>query len=164
MGNGLSRIATVHPMHESSATAHANTPPLKGVDHIHVFVSDRAAALVWYRAVLGLRPVAALELWAADGGPLTIGDADGSVHLALFERPAEKCRSTVALSVSAQGFLAWQRHLEAVLQQRVEAVDHQLSWSLYFSDPDGNPFEITSYDVAPLRAALGGQGDSERQA
>ncbi len=155
MGNGLSRIATVHPMHESAATVQTSAPPLKGIDHIHVFVSDRAAALVWYQAVLGLRVVAELESWAADGGPLTIGDAAGSVHLALFERPAEKCRSTVALSVSAQGFMAWQRHLEAVLQQRVVPVDHQLSWSLYFSDPDGNPFEITSCEVAPLRAATG---------
>ena len=151
-------------MHESAAAAQASPPPLKGVDHIHVFVSDRAAALVWYRAVLGLRVVAELESWAADGGPLTIGDAGGSVHLALFERPTEKCRSSVALSVSAQGLLAWQRHLEAVLQQRVEAVDHQLSWSLYFSDPDGNPFEITSTEVAPLNAALGGPGDSRRPA
>ena len=151
-------------MHESAAAAQATAPPLKGVDHIHVFVSDRAAAVVWYGAVLGMRVVAELESWAAAGGPLTIGDADGSVHLALFERPAEKCRSTVALSVSAQGFLAWQRHLEAVLQQCVEAVDHQLSWSLYFSDPDGNPYEITSYDLVPLHAALGGQGDSEGRA
>ncbi len=164
MGNGRSSIATVHPMLESATAAHVTAPALKGVDHIHVFVSDRAAALVWYGAVLGLRAVAELESWAADGGPLTIGDAVGSVHLALFERPAEKCRSTVALSVSAQGFLAWQRHLEAVLQQRVEPVDHQLSWSLYFSDPDGNPFEITSYEVEPLHAALGGQGDSKRRA
>lgn len=151
-------------MHESAATAQTSAPPLKGVDHIHVFVSDRAAAVVWYGAVLGMRVVAELESWAADGGPLTIGDVDGSVHLALFERPAEKCRSTVALSVSAQGFLAWQHHLEAVLQRPIEAVDHQLSWSLYFSDPDGNPFEITSTEVAPLHTVLGGPGDSRRPA
>ena len=113
MGNGRSYNATVHPMRESATAAHATPPPLKGVDHIHVFVSDRAAALVWYGAVLGLRVVAEFESWAADGGPLTIGDADDSVHLALFERPAEKCRSTVALSVSAQGFLAYLAQPEA---------------------------------------------------
>ena len=95
-------------MRESTAAAQATAPPLEGVAHVNVFVSDRAAA--------------------------------------------------------AQGFLAWQRHLEAVLQQRVEAVDHQLSWSLYFSDPDGNPFEITSTEVAPLHAVLGGSGDSRRPA
>lgn len=95
-------------MRESTAAAQASAPPLDGVAHVDVFVSDRAAA--------------------------------------------------------AQGFLAWQRHLEAVLQQRVEAVDHQLSWSLYFSDPDGNPFEITSTEVAPLHAVLGGSGDSRRPA
>ncbi len=30
--------------------------------------------------------VTGLEFWATDGGPLTIGDASGSIHLALFER------------------------------------------------------------------------------
>jgi catechol-2,3-dioxygenase len=25
--------------------------------------------------------------------------------------------------------------------------DHAMSLSLYFSDPDGNPYEITTYDV-----------------
>jgi hypothetical protein len=29
-----------------------------------------------------------------------------------------------------------------------------VSWSLYFSDPDGNPFEITSYEHAALAPQL----------
>jgi sugar lactone lactonase YvrE len=32
--------------------------------------------------------------------------------------------------------------------------DHQVSWSLYFSDPDGNPYEITSYEYGELPAQL----------
>jgi catechol-2,3-dioxygenase len=27
-----------------------------------------------------------------------------------------------------------------------------VSWSIYFEDPDGNPFEITTYDHAALAA------------
>ncbi|MCE9658453.1 MAG: VOC family protein [Burkholderiales bacterium] len=131
-------------------------PELDRIDHIHVFVADRAAAERWYGRVLGLSRLAPLEFWAADGGPLTLGNASGSIHLALFERPAAKCRSTIALGTSAEGLLAWRRHLAAALGKTVELVDHQVSWSIYFEDPDGNPFEVTTYD----HAALAGQGQS----
>lgn len=28
----------------------------------------------------------------------------------------------------------------------MKPVDHEVSWSIYFKDPDGNPFEDTTYD------------------
>ena len=34
------------------------------------------------------------------------------------------------------------------------AEDHGLSWSLYFADPDGNPWEITSYQHAVVATLL----------
>jgi hypothetical protein len=52
------------------------------------------------------------------------------VHLALFERPAQPCRSTIALAASPPEFIAWQVHLSRALGQPVQAVDHQVSWSL----------------------------------
>ena len=128
-------------------------PELERVDHIHVFVADRAAAERWYARVLGLKRIDALAFWADGGGPLTLGDASGSIHVALFERPAAgKCRSTIALATSAAGLVAWQRHLAAELGEAPPRVDHQVSWSIYFDDPDGNPFEITTYDHAALAA------------
>ena len=133
------------------------TPPrLTGIDHVHVFVSDRAAAERWYADVLGLHRLPQLAHWAVDGGPLTIGNGD--VHLALFEQPALPCRSTIALATDAAGFLAWQRHL-ASLAPTLE--DHGLTWSLYFRDPDGNPYEITCHDYATVSAALAGNAGSE---
>lgn len=129
-------------------------PNLKEIDHIHVFVADRAAAEKWYANVLGFNRVAELEFWAADGGPLTIGNSSGTVHLALFERPTVKCRSTVALGTSCSEFIAWRAHLTKVFGQPAEAVNHEVSWSLYFADPDGNPFEITSYEYAALVSQL----------
>lgn len=129
-------------------------PTLEDFDHVHVFVADRQAAVDWYARVLGLHPVAELAGWAADGGPLTIGNAAGSVHIALFERPTEKCRATLALRTTALAFLPWQAHLTLVLGHKIEAVDHELSWSLYFNDPDGNPYEITSYEYQQIAAAL----------
>lgn len=129
-------------------------PAISGVDHVHVFVADRAAAVQWYQRVLGMTPVPDLAFWAPDGGPLTIADAGGTVHLALFERPAARCRSTIALRADAVAWLDWRDHLAGELGAVVEPVDHQVAWSLYFSDPDGNPFEITSYDHAAIAAKL----------
>ncbi len=122
-------------------------PELLDIDHIHIFVADRRASEAWYAKVLGLKRSPELEVWASLGGPLTLQNDDGSVHLALFERPTEPCRSTVALRVSRQCFEQWQEHLEALLPGAVEFENHELSHSLYFSDPDGNPFEVTTYEV-----------------
>ena len=33
----------------------------------------------------------------------------------------------------------------------VYAQDHELYMSLYFSDPDGNPYEITTYEYAAAK-------------
>lgn len=129
-------------------------PAFQRVDHIHVYVADRAAAEAWYASVLGFARIPELELWAADG-PLTLTDASGTVHLALFERGPAKSHSTIALAASAREFLAWRSHLSAALGRPIEAEDHQVSWSLYFTDPDGNPYEITSYEYADLASALG---------
>jgi GNAT superfamily N-acetyltransferase/catechol 2,3-dioxygenase-like lactoylglutathione lyase family enzyme len=131
----------------------AGAPALDAIDHIHVYVADREAAQRWYADVLGLSPVAQLQSWAATG-PLTIGNASGSVHLALFQRAPQPCRSVVAFSATASEFLAWLAHLANKLGKPVEPVDHQLAWSLYFTDPDGNPFEITTYEYDAVRARL----------
>ena len=48
-----------------------------------------------------------------------------------------------------------QRRLATALDRPPEVEDHEVSWSLYFSDPDGNPYEITCYEYAELASALG---------
>lgn len=124
------------------------TPPqLQQVDHIHVFVTDRVAAEVWYERVLGLTRVPRFAQWAVDGGPLFLANAANTVRLALFQGPALPGRSTIALSASAEEFLAWRAYLAVHLgNSPLRLEDHTLSWSLYFTDPDGNPYEITTYD------------------
>jgi len=130
------------------------TPALDRFDHVHVFVSDRVAAERWYADVMGLVREPELERWATGGGPLTLTNGSGTVHVALFERSPQPCRSTVALSVGAEEFCAWRKHLAEKLERPIELDDHELSWSLYFSDPDGNPWEITCYQHAVVSTLL----------
>ena len=129
-------------------------PTFQRIDHVHVLVADRVAAESWYERVMGLRRIPELAFWSADGGPLTLGNAGDSVHLALFEGTNDSRRSTVAFGVPGAELLAWRTHLQDALGRRIELVDHQVSWSLYFADPDGNPFEITSNDHAVVSALL----------
>lgn len=119
-------------------------PTLKNIDHVHLYVSDRAEAKDWYQRVLGFTPVEALLFWATDKGPMTLQNAEASIHLALFEADTHPS-SNIAFGADAKGFLDWKKHLEShSLEPSIE--DHQLAWSLYFSDPFGNRHEITTYD------------------
>jgi catechol-2,3-dioxygenase len=139
---------------EEPAVVNRPAPVLSGIDHVHVHVADRAQAQQWYQQSLGFSPVQAFIGWADDGGPLTLADAAGTVHLALFERPPLRHRSTVAMGTTAKGLADWKVHLTAVLGQAPAFEDHGLSLSLYFADPDGNPYEITTYEHEAARAFL----------
>lgn len=118
----------------------------KGIDHIHVYVSDREKAANWYGDMLGFRTVKAFEVWAEDAaGPLTIADADNAIHLALFHADDPKPVS-LAFGVSANEYQEWQSHLDAKSVKFVER-DHDLSRSIYFNDPFANQIEITTYEI-----------------
>ncbi len=127
---------------------------LTGVDHIHVYVPDMALALGWYQNALGFTPVEKLRHWYDEGGPMTI--SNGGVALALFERPDKGQGHTVAFQVTGAGFIQAMAHLQ---QQKVPftETDHRLTWSLYLSDPWGNPWEITTWDYREVAAAIAAQ-------
>ena len=128
-------------------------PVFDRIDHIHVYATHRNKAEQWYADVMGFARVVALESWAEDG-PLTLQNSSGTVHIALFEAAPQHNRATIALAVGAQEFVAWRDHLVARLKRPVEPEDHRLAWSLYFADPDGNPWEITSYQHAVVATLL----------
>ncbi len=128
-------------------------PKFLGFDHIHVFVQNRSAAEAWYGKVMGFSRTPELEFWSQEGGPLTLQDSDNTVHIALFERPHQKNRATVALRVSAEAFSRWHSHLASIPGVSVSVEDHAVAVSLYFSDPDGNPYEITTYEYAAAKGA-----------
>ena len=124
-------------------------PSLKGIDHIHINVSNRERSEVWYEEFLGFVRETSLAFWAADGGPLTLVDASGQIHLALFES-SEIQNTTIAFKVSAEGLIEWINHLDSK-DVSVKPIDHELSWSIYFKDIDGNPFEITTYEYQEFK-------------
>ena len=134
-----------------------------GLDHVHVYVRDRTAAARWYGAVLGLRRDRRFAAWAREvGGPLTLTAADGVTHVALFEDDRRAGHgTTVALRTDGEGFVSFSKRsarLALFDKRRRPAAprlqDHEQSLSLYFNDPDGNPVELTTYEVAVARLRL----------
>ncbi|MBP2170071.1 catechol-2,3-dioxygenase [Erwinia toletana] len=124
------------------------TIQLSAFDHVHIYVDDIQQATRWYHEVLGFSVCQPLLNWYQQGGPLTL--QQGNIHLALFKRQQHAAGHTVAFRCNAAQFIAAQRHLS---QHDVtfSLSDHQLSWSIYFSDPFANRYEITSYEYAALQ-------------
>ncbi|WP_120634168.1 hypothetical protein [Ruegeria sp. EL01] len=130
------------------------TPPL-----------TREAAAGWYEMVLGLKRYAELASWAADPmGPLIMQGGDGYPALSLFERDFKEVSrdSTVAFRVEGGTFIDFLDSMESLdlktntggTLTRQDVVDHNMSWSLYFLDPDKNRLEITTYDYEVVEKAL----------
>lgn len=129
-----------------------------GVDHVELFVSDWDDARAWYERVLGYTPDGAFERWwRTDEGPLVLSADGAATKLALFEREratrgASVSPHQVAFRTDADGFLAFRDRLETLgLTDRDgdpvtpdDVVDHELSYSVYFTDPDGNWLELTT--------------------
>ena len=119
------------------------TPKLNGIDHVHIYVANWVEAEDGYETVLGFKRVDALMAWAVKNGPLTLENPEGNIHLALFERDSHPDTSVIAFGASGEEFLAWKAHIEGH-DLELRLTDHELTFSLYFSDPWGNPYEITT--------------------
>ncbi|MEX0286291.1 MAG: VOC family protein [Paracoccaceae bacterium] len=137
------------------------------IDHVHVEVPDRDVAADWFQTVLGLTRHAEFAHWAEDPmGPLILAGGDGQPTLSLFARDAGPSDrdATIAFRVTGADFIAFLDRAEGLrLHDRFDApvsramaMDHGGSWSVYFVDPYGNRFEVTSYDVDIVAAALAG--------
>lgn len=145
-----------------------NTFRVLQIDHVELFVPDRHEAAQWYQRVLGLEILAEYEQWAADiRGPLMISSDDGNTKLALFEgAPPGPGQASgfrlVAFRVGAAGFIRFLERLgdlqlkdhrdQAVTVDSV--IDHAKAYSVYFSDPYGHRFEVTTYEYEASRVAL----------
>ena len=124
---------------------------LQGIDHIALSVRDVERSAKWYVDVLGFEPRYE-GMW--NGVPMFIGK--GTTAIALF--PSRGGESTAApdrrpirmlhfaMRADRKNFLAAQRELK---QRGIdfEFQDHEISHSIYFSDPDGHELEITTYEL-----------------
>jgi catechol 2,3-dioxygenase-like lactoylglutathione lyase family enzyme len=136
------------------------------IDHIHVYVRDQREAARWYGEVLGLEVFKDIDD-ADEGGPLVVSSDGGSTGLALFKKKSNdataRTRSTVAFRVGGGGFIDFLGRLASLGVEGEngqtlapsDVVDHDYCYSLYFNDPDGNPYELTTYDYDEVREHLG---------
>jgi catechol 2,3-dioxygenase-like lactoylglutathione lyase family enzyme len=129
------------------------------IDHIEVFVPDRYEAAGWYQQILGFEVLPGYEHWAGPGGPLMISSDAGQTMLALFEGEPQGTRDPVghvrvAFRVDAARFAQFLSRLDefpvydhtGVQVTAGDVVDHDMAFSIYFCDPYGNRYEITTYD------------------
>ena len=121
---------------------------LRRLDHVSLNVSDRSRSIAWYRDVLGLEQRGSPR---RDDWPVFMGDFGACVALfqAQVESPDRAPESTglrhVAFMVGREDLAAVQERLrEHGVEFRFE--DHGNAHSVYFSDPDGNVIELTSYN------------------
>jgi catechol 2,3-dioxygenase-like lactoylglutathione lyase family enzyme len=134
---------------------------LEGIDHVAMSVRDVEAAAKWYIDVLGFER-RYQEMW--EGVPVFIGK--GTTSLALFpvtvnetsirQRTDSPGRTSsdrgdvrmlhLAFRANQKNFLAAEEELKR-RGIRFEFQDHEISHSIYFSDPDGHKLEITTYDL-----------------
>jgi catechol 2,3-dioxygenase-like lactoylglutathione lyase family enzyme len=138
--------------------------PRLSLDHVELFVPDRAEAAAWYAAALGFQRVPGTEAWADDlGGPLMLSADGGTTKLALFTGQPQGPRRTagwhrVAFRVDGPGFLAFIRHATAQgLRDRshpLRVTDHAKAFSAYFADPFGHRLEVTTYEHEVVRSAI----------
>lgn len=126
-----------------------------GIDHVELTVPDRYDAATWYHDTLGFDIVDHLEDWAENpNNPLMISPDDGDTMLALFEgtptAPGDGSYSRVAIRTAGAEFISFLDHADDIPDIEISGpdhvVDHDRSYSLYFTDPYGHPLEVTTYD------------------
>jgi catechol 2,3-dioxygenase len=113
--------------------------------HVHLKVRDLDSAITFYGRFLGLRVVERI------GEQYAFLSSDGRHHEVALQNvgmnaPMPSSHATglyhVAFEVTDRaGFSEAYRNLVAAGVDIV-TVDHLISWSIYFSDPDGNGLEI----------------------
>ncbi|MEM8681303.1 MAG: VOC family protein [Planctomycetota bacterium] len=128
------------------------------LDHVEIYVTDRAKATEWYAQVLGFHPIEAFADWA-EQGPLMLGNQHSQM-IALFPGEAQgahpiRGHRRIAFRVTAEGFAEFIQTSKMWRNPplgRESIQDHQRAISVYFTDPFGNPLEVTTYDDTAARA------------
>jgi len=135
------------------------------IDHVELTVPDQYEAAAWYKKVFGLEIIPEFEGWAS-GGPLMLTTPEASTKLALFKGTPPKAVTgfkTLAFRVDADGFVQFKvrvveldlsNHNGTKLTPANAVHNHGLAWSIYFCDPWGYPYEITTYEYNEVKSKL----------
>ena len=122
--------------------AHAHGMTMLGIDHVSYVVCDMGRAVAFYEDVLGLHEVAATP----DRSFVALSWGDNVHDIALMTGVPTAAGSVHHVAITLQGGPAELRAFAGDLRdRRVEvemALDHLVSQSVYFRDPDGNRIEV----------------------
>jgi catechol 2,3-dioxygenase-like lactoylglutathione lyase family enzyme len=137
------------------------------LDHVHIRVPDRAAAVAWYAEHLGFEPVERFDFWATgfEGGPVQISSDGGDTMLALFEagdgHPMIAQKTGVAFSVGFDTFAAFTQSLPGEIDSSWgtklvadDIVDLDMCWAFDLADPWGNVYELNCYEYDRIQTEL----------
>ncbi len=129
---------------------------IEGIDHIEIFVKDRTKAAKWYEEIFEFKIIKELEFWSKNnGGPLFVGDLNNNIKIALFKGNKDNDGSInrMAFRSSGKNFVEFINRLEDMKlffkENKItkgNIVDHDIAYSIYFEDHDGNKLELTCYD------------------
>ncbi len=115
------------------------------IGHVHIKVRDLKVAEEFYRAALGL------EVRERVGDRFAFLSGTTVHHEVALQAVGSTARSPdrfdtglfhVAFEVPDKRSLAGCFHRLTEMNIQLFAVDHRISWAIYFSDPDGNGLEV----------------------
>lgn len=123
--------------------AAVDAPPIEGLSHFQLKVSDLDASVAWYKRALGLT-----ELRAAPGHYVALQSGTGKFRVVLSaggSAGAPGALDHIALAISDVGALsAWCEHLTDIGIPHEGIKSNIAGQSVDLFDPDGNNIELIS--------------------
>ena len=119
-------------------------PPAISLGHVHLKVRDAKRSEDFYSRAFAMRVTERV-------GPFVFLSLDGKHHDIALQGLGESASSPppgstglyhFAVEVPDRGSLRAAYHRLRRMGVQVDAVDHGISWALYFADPDGNGVEV----------------------
>lgn len=126
---------------------------LQAIDHVALSVRDVGRSAQWYIDVLGFERQHG-DVWG--DYPVFVGKNDAAIALFPIRRKDQSPASSSGFSPVRVLHFAFRADRRNFVQAQedlkragidFEFQDHQISHSIYFSDPDGHEIEITTYEL-----------------
>ena len=125
-------------------------PPLAGVHHVKIPVTDLPTSLAWYERVFDFK--ATIEFPDENGVVRGVGGEVPGVGqlVAMRENPraAEGCKGFDPFGFAVEGpedLEAWMSHLDALGIEHSPLIEASIGWLLVFNDPDGLEWHLYTW-------------------